>query len=230
MKKYLNSKGLSLVEMMFAIGLMGVVSLGVTKLFQNANKAAKNISTKDEVLQMHRELTQVLSSPVNCLENLAGKKEKDQVFLTGVNVYRLGVRELKFPTGNLINEREKTYSTHIESATIHDIDANGSHGQNVIITLRVKYKKTSNTESQRSGANDISYDIKLVGSLCDRKIVLESDLDAFNNACQDPGDELLDGPFEFSSEDGTSMVWGTCESCANGKDPTVDTIKACVSS
>ena len=58
--KNLSDSGFSIVEIMVAMGLLGVLSYGVMKLMDNSNKVSKDIQTKDEIFQHQTEIGQIL--------------------------------------------------------------------------------------------------------------------------------------------------------------------------
>ena len=49
LKPYLSTTGFSLIEVMVAVGLMGIVSLGVMKLMNNMSKGQKSVQSSMEL-------------------------------------------------------------------------------------------------------------------------------------------------------------------------------------
>jgi prepilin-type N-terminal cleavage/methylation domain-containing protein len=58
--KNLSDSGFSIVEIMVAMGILGVLSYGVMKLMDNSNKVSKDIQTKDEIFQLQTEILKTL--------------------------------------------------------------------------------------------------------------------------------------------------------------------------
>ena len=71
-KTFLKSvSGFSFVEIMVAMGLLGAISVGVMRVMDNANKASKTIEVKDDIIQMERQIADVLNSQNNCEETFS---------------------------------------------------------------------------------------------------------------------------------------------------------------
>ena len=74
-----NSIGFTIPEIMIAVGLMGVAAMGTMKMMENSTKASKNMEIKDNILQVQREVNDILSNPNNCEATLAGRTVGGQV-------------------------------------------------------------------------------------------------------------------------------------------------------
>jgi len=65
--KWLRQKGFTLVEIMVAVGMMGMVTVAITKLMENANKAQKTVTQVSNVLDVTNMARRALLSPTSCL-------------------------------------------------------------------------------------------------------------------------------------------------------------------
>jgi prepilin-type N-terminal cleavage/methylation domain-containing protein len=63
---FMDKKGFSLVEVMVAAGMLGLVSLGVMKLTENQSKSSKTFETKFEVTSIVAEIRTLLSNSDSC--------------------------------------------------------------------------------------------------------------------------------------------------------------------
>jgi type II secretory pathway pseudopilin PulG len=75
LKKYLkllrSTRGFSLVEVMIAAGMLGLVSLGVMQLTSNQSKSTKTFETKFEVTSIVAEIRTLLSNTESCKATFA---------------------------------------------------------------------------------------------------------------------------------------------------------------
>ena len=61
-----NSKGMSLIQVMIALGLMSVIGLGVAELMVTSAKISKRSDTKLSQLVLMNEMQSIISSPTTC--------------------------------------------------------------------------------------------------------------------------------------------------------------------
>lgn len=64
--KLLNNSGFSLVEIMVAAGMLGVISLGVTQMMSNMTKGQKNFEQDVEVNEINNKLKKALADQSTC--------------------------------------------------------------------------------------------------------------------------------------------------------------------
>lgn len=67
-----NNSGFSIVEIMVAAGLLGVVSLGAMQMMNNVQKGQATSETKLEELELRRVITTILTDKTACLNSLNG--------------------------------------------------------------------------------------------------------------------------------------------------------------
>jgi prepilin-type N-terminal cleavage/methylation domain-containing protein len=85
LRRKLNNKGMSLIELMVAIGLMSIVSLGVGTMMTNMGKNASMLSSKDELLSKKRYFQKMLSenmtwaNTINAAVNVNAQCLRDRV-------------------------------------------------------------------------------------------------------------------------------------------------------
>ena len=76
---FFRDSGFSIVEITVAMGLLGALSLGVMKIMENSQKAAKNIENKDEISQFQNEINDILKNPNNCEATLGSRISQGQL-------------------------------------------------------------------------------------------------------------------------------------------------------
>lgn len=96
--KLLNRNGFSMVQVMMAAGMMGVLSLGMMKMMETQKKSAKSIKAGVEVQAFYSELRAYMGKSTYCIANFEGEvlKEGDQFDLeelvkpNGKILYKVG--------------------------------------------------------------------------------------------------------------------------------------------
>lgn len=74
-----DERGFSLVQVMVAAGLVGVISLGVNQLIGNMNKSVVTAESKGEELSLKTTISTFLKSSSACRETLVGKNIGDNI-------------------------------------------------------------------------------------------------------------------------------------------------------
>ena len=192
--------GFSIVEMMVTLGVLGVTSLGIMKLMENSNKAARSIEVKDEISQLHRQIIDVLDSPNSCEASLSGKT-------TGATVpviYQMisGAPAAKFSIGQQIGGK-----VEIKDIKIKSVNPNGNGSQG-LATVEVSFNKIGNV----FGGQDIKKEISLSANLCLKNIILGASGAAILSQCSGSGSgkRLIQGPNDWNN-----TKWGVCQDCSN---------------
>lgn len=220
MKKLFKTiSGFSILELMVGLGISAATALVVMKITDNANKASKDIQTKDDIIQFQHELNQILSNPTNCELNLGDRRLQNEVFVTGVRHSKSGEDKTKYETGLLVLADQQR-QTHISRARIKEVNLNSSNGNNAIVDLEVTFKKPSN--KNRIGGEEVNRIIKLSASLCSREIIFGADIN-MDGQCQEQNQQLVQGPYK---EHGTQNHWAVCEECPSVITPNLP-ISAC---
>lgn len=67
-----NQKGFTLIEVMVALGLMGISIMFFTEFMQNQYRAQKSMNVDNEIASVHRQLSSVLSNNDICIQNFRG--------------------------------------------------------------------------------------------------------------------------------------------------------------
>lgn len=65
--------GMSIMEIMVAMGLLGILSLGAMELMKNMNKSALSGELAVDVNQAYSEIQKIMSNPSHCTGNLEGR-------------------------------------------------------------------------------------------------------------------------------------------------------------
>ena len=73
-KSYLcnNQKGFSLIEIMVALGMLGIISLGTMQLMTNMTKGQKGMTFKSNIDQIVNEVKMAMRTEANCTATLTG--------------------------------------------------------------------------------------------------------------------------------------------------------------
>ena len=102
--KLLKNNGFSMIQVMMAAGMMGVLSLGMMKMMETQRKSAKSIKTGVEVQFFYNELRGYMGKSAYCLANFEGQvlNEGDQFELEEI-VKPNG--KVLFKVGELYGER-----------------------------------------------------------------------------------------------------------------------------
>lgn len=205
-----NQKGFSITEVLIAMGLLGVLSFGIMKIIESSTKAQKNIEHKDSISQLHREINDVLSNPLNCGSSFLSKSEGAQIPMIYQLQSQAGVVP-KFVVG-------ETYSKIIlDDIRLKSLDMNGSDGSLAIATVEVKYKKSGSF----FGGSEIKKEIKINANTCVRYILENPSIQTLAAACSGNGKRIIEGPHSWNGQN-----WIACQEC-NGASPA--TIKSCQS-
>lgn len=79
MKKILNHSGMSMVQVMIAIGLMGAVSLGLMRMMEQQTKQAKTTKINMELANLKNKLSIIANKRVFCAANFQGRKKGHEI-------------------------------------------------------------------------------------------------------------------------------------------------------
>ncbi|MDC0980148.1 prepilin-type N-terminal cleavage/methylation domain-containing protein, partial [Bdellovibrionales bacterium] len=69
-----NQIGMSLIEVMIAVGVTGIASVGMLKLTENNMKSNRAFETKNDALAIVAEIRSILSDPDSCKQSLETKR------------------------------------------------------------------------------------------------------------------------------------------------------------
>jgi prepilin-type N-terminal cleavage/methylation domain-containing protein len=194
-----NNNGFSLPEVMMALGLLGAVSLGVMKLMENSSKASKNIEIKDQMIQVQREVSDILSNPNNCEASLHSKTIDGNIPI----IYQVvkGVPTPKYSVGS-----EPAPGVKIEGMKLKSIDGNGSDGSIAIATLELSLRKNTKIHL---GGQVLKKEIKLNANLCKKNMIDDATLPGIMAKCSGPNNKLLEGPNQWNGS-----YWAVCQDCS----------------
>jgi hypothetical protein len=208
--------GFSIVEILVAFGLMSVLTLGIMKLFDNSTKTSKDIKNKDEITQLHQELTMILSNPTNCEANLGGASLLQNVMQAqGVQSFLNGERRSIHLIGPNRSEMDRRQRTTIVGARISNVDLNSPLGNNAIVDLEVTFEKPGvvyenpgdpNVASNRIGSKTVTRIIKIGASLCPRTL-------HFGNAQNPCPQNTITQSWQLVESN--NFGWGICETCTD---------------
>nr|BDT27769.1 tail fiber domain-containing protein [Bacteriovorax sp. HI3] len=142
-KNFVNNDeaGFSLVEVLIAAGIVGVVALATTKVIYNLQSASVVSESKIEELEIRRVITTTLASKEACTYSIGGRKIGDAITVIKNNV------------GGVLFESGKTYGNNtvlIEGIRTVDKNEVSSDGTK-IIDLVVKMRKIKKLAKQEQG-------------------------------------------------------------------------------
>ena len=207
-KTFLKSvSGFSFVEIMVAMGLLGAISVGVMRVMDNANKASKTIEVKDDIIQMERQIADVLNSQNNCEETLGEKTINSNIpiIYQVVNNQPLAKFSVSSGTSNKI---------HITSMRVKEVELNGGDGSTALASLEVVFSKPATA----NGGRQIKKDIILNANLCQKKWIQHADLIELLKLCTG---KIVDGPTKWGT-----TYWAACQDCTMANSKTIYSCQA----
>lgn len=201
--------GMSIVEIMVALGLLGAVSLGVMKIMDNTQRASKNLETKDEITQLSHELNEILSNASNCHVTFLGKHLGDEVMSINVPFHTPSgvIPQPKITVGQAIRN-----NVIFKSAVIKAVDLNSSDGDKSIIDFEVVFEKKDNFA--RIGGKQLKKIIKLHANLCPQITLTGGQNFNFFQACSGAGKKLITGVSSATTAAGVVEKWAVCQDCS----------------
>lgn len=77
-----NEKGFSLIEILVALGLIGIITLAITRLTLNAQKATQGVETRADLVTFMSEMANLLGDKESCTSSIVSAKPASKPFLT----------------------------------------------------------------------------------------------------------------------------------------------------
>lgn len=142
----MNQKGMSLVQVMVAVGLLSVVSLGVSQLMVNMQRGVKSAALKVDMNAFQTEITTSISSKEYCEDALKGqpfnaKKAKSK---TGMPITIKGFDGTNYTSGSKVPGSDLIVDkVYIADATGPTVLSSGK--QKYIGRLMIQYKLDPNS-------------------------------------------------------------------------------------
>jgi len=207
-----NSIGFTIPEVMIAVGLMGVAAMGTMKMMENSTKASKNMEIKDNILQVQREVNDILSNPNNCEATLGGRTVGGQVPI----IYQVieGVPTSKYSAGST-----PISGVEVVGMKVKSIDNNGSSdGSQVLAVLELDLRKKSMIAI---GGSILKKEIRVNANLCKKDMVDDATLAGAIQKCKGAGKKLLEGPHLWNGS-----YWAVCQDCSGAS---ANIIRSCQS-
>ncbi|MBT3585213.1 MAG: prepilin-type N-terminal cleavage/methylation domain-containing protein [Halobacteriovoraceae bacterium] len=137
----MNSKGFSLIEIMIAVGLMSVISLGVMHFMENQTKSANTMETKMEANSFLMEFQNYLTKAGVCSNSLKG------LTLPSDEEGEVEFDELKSPIGKTKYQTGKRFPSNIilEKMTLSNFEAENTAGDMGSMELTLHFRKPKMT-------------------------------------------------------------------------------------
>lgn len=96
-----NQHGISIVQVVVAAGLLGVVALGVMRLLGTMQKGQKTSQIQMDVLEFRRQAVTALADKLNCEKTLVGKNIGDEIDEIFINDKAFLVKDQEYSEGRL---------------------------------------------------------------------------------------------------------------------------------
>lgn len=203
--KNIVENGMSIVEVMVALGLLGAISLGVMKVMENSQKASKNLKTTDDILQITNEINAILSNPLNCQRTFSGYAIGGTPL--GVYSYIRGTAVLKHTASN----NPSKVQANLKSILVKNIDFSNNPSKS-LAEVELTFNKPDSSTSL--GGKEVKRSIKLNVNLCPETILVENPNYNFGSACSGTSKRLVAGPYDMKL--GTdNKRWAVCQDCSN---------------
>jgi prepilin-type N-terminal cleavage/methylation domain-containing protein len=198
--------GFSIMEIMVAMGLLGVMSMGIMRLLDNTSKAQKSIEMKSDVQNLHNQILKIMKDEASCTAT--------------INFLNYG---LNVPSINILNSSNVSVPHFTVGQTVGkikieqiklDTQANSTvTGNGVMTNLILTYLKTGNNFY---GGTRNTYKIPVSVDNC--QVVLMQDLKSNNpNPTQDCISQggTPDGPsYEDNYGTANTYVVQVCRDCS----------------
>lgn len=147
--KYIKSKkGLSLIEVMVAVGVLGIVTLVITSLLTNSVKTQQGIQAKDQQREVTGEMRTLLADKNACFRSL-GARNPQTTFV--VNNLRDAANNIKFA----INTKDKTNQLIFKEFRVGNWQPDATSPSQGIADFSVKLQKAADTGTARDIRPDI---------------------------------------------------------------------------
>ncbi len=140
-----NERGMSLMEIVVAVGLVGLIALGSMRLMQGLNVSNKDFEKSSEVLSVHTKIKSFLISNAGC-KQLVGKAAGEDIEIKGVTQeYDPATRSIKQKYGRVLFtaglEIGKIRIDHIRLLNLESTDVDQKVGMmpvEIVMTARDK--------------------------------------------------------------------------------------------
>lgn len=84
MVKSNNQRGMTLLEIMISVAILGIISVGVMKLMENMNKTSRTASKAGDIESVTREIQNILNVKESCSVTVFGALGNGNTILTGI--------------------------------------------------------------------------------------------------------------------------------------------------
>lgn len=146
MSKYMGVKathaqrGMSMVELLISLGVMGIIMMGVMSYVSSLNKSLQFLSNKETILDFERQIDVAIADQTLCSCMLSGLNlpsgtTQPQVKMTQLKIGCPPFQQLQFKTSDYLNPQN-------QNVTIDDIfisDMNNLTANNASINLNINY-------------------------------------------------------------------------------------------
>lgn len=153
-----SPQGFTLVEIMVAIGLAGVLAVGGMKISQTMNRSSKAVSQRFETTAVYNEIRALLAYKENCTQTFSGKSPDSASFtLTDIKQVISGAPIAKYPINTTIgnNEVQVTSYSYIKPSP-PDFGAADETG-----TFRLTIDIARVVTTENMGADSVTKDITI---------------------------------------------------------------------
>jgi type II secretory pathway pseudopilin PulG len=206
--KKMNQDGMSLVAVMVAMGLTGVLAVVIAQLMGDGYKSKNILEAKFEMIVIHNEIQDILRNTQNCTESL---KSINAINGAGASISKLKYKAKngtfldKFLVDTLYNGEIK-----IQSYAINDSDPDVDVALEGSTHLLITYKVPNSSSLTKKIKIFVLVDAANKITKCSAAGSLQSGIGL------SPGGKCITRTFEFFRTPGSGVVAGTPDSPSSG--------------
>jgi prepilin-type N-terminal cleavage/methylation domain-containing protein len=148
MRNKKNSSGMGLIEVLVAMALLGIVTVGVVDVISNTMKQQKGIQSKDQQRELTAEVKYLLSDHMACVNSF-----ETFSFSSSLNILSIKdkIKNSRFTVGSL----DKTKLLKIDSILLNNWVPDVGSTTNGLADLQVFLSKSSDTGSSKNIKPDV---------------------------------------------------------------------------
>lgn len=200
-KIFKNHEGFSLVQIMIAMGLLGVISVGIMQVMKTGTKTQTTLETSFELTQALSFIERTLASPGACEATVKDKNLGDT--LTAINDYDSDGETVKaIYTINQEIGKIKILSIKIDTAMNTTSDGG-------LTNIIIEFDKGNSGKRDMFGGKTFTKKIAIFADNCDRDLIVnQASKGNLQTTCNSYGGKIKD------YEQDTDGTWfGTCQYC-----------------
>lgn len=197
----INQKGFSLVQIMIAMGLLGVISVGIMQVMKTGSKTQTTLETSFELTSVLGQIERNLTSPTACEATVKDKSLGDA--LTAINDYDSDGETIK-PLYSVNQDIGKIKILSIKIDTAISTTSDGG-----LTNIIIDFDRASSGKREVFGGKTFSKKIPIFVDNCDRDLIVnQASRGNLQTTCNGFGGKVK------NFEQDTDGTWfGTCQYC-----------------